>query len=42
MPLIDKYDVYQHLMTYWSDVMQDDVYVIAQESWAAASRSDQG
>jgi type I restriction enzyme M protein len=33
--LIDKYDVYQHLMSYWSDVMQDDVYVIAQDGWQA-------
>lgn len=35
-PLIDNYDVYQHLMTYWAEVMQDDVYIIAQEGWAAA------
>ena len=36
VPLIDKYDIYQHLMTYWAEVMQDDVYIIAQEGWAAA------
>jgi type I restriction enzyme M protein len=36
VPLIDGYDVYQHLMNYWSEVMQDDVYVIAQDGWAAA------
>ena len=36
VPLIDKYDVYQHLMTYWAEVMQDDVYIVAQEGWAAA------
>ena len=36
VPLIDKYDVYQHLMTYWAEVMQDDVYILAQEGWAAA------
>ena len=35
-PLIDKYDVYQHLMTYWAETMQDDVYIVAQEGWAAA------
>ena len=35
--LIDKYDIYQHLMSYWSDVMQDDVYVIAQDGWQANS-----
>jgi type I restriction enzyme M protein len=33
--LIDKYDVYQHLMSYWSEVMQDDVYIIAQDGWLA-------
>ncbi|MDG1898004.1 MAG: hypothetical protein P8J37_24140 [Fuerstiella sp.] len=34
-PLINHYDVYQHLMDYWSDVMQDDVYQIAAEGWRA-------
>ena len=23
-PLIDPYDVYQHLMDYWAETMQDD------------------
>jgi type I restriction enzyme M protein len=36
VPLIDGYDIYQHLMNYWSEAMQDDVYVIAQDGWAAA------
>ena len=27
--LIDKYDVYQHLMDYWTATMQDDCYLIA-------------
>jgi type I restriction enzyme M protein len=27
--LIDRYDVYQHLMNFWFDVMQDDCYLIA-------------
>ena len=31
--LIDKYDVYQHLMSYWSQTMQDDVFVIASDGW---------
>lgn len=35
VPLIDGYDVYQHLMTYWAEVMQDDTYVLAQDGWAA-------
>ena len=33
--LIDKYDVYQHLMDYWNEVMQDDCYYIAIEGWKA-------
>jgi type I restriction enzyme M protein len=28
-PLINKYDVYQHLMDYWFEIMQDDCYLIA-------------
>lgn len=31
--LIDKYDVYQHLMDYWSETMQDDIYLIAVSGW---------
>lgn len=35
VPLLDAYDIYQHLMTYWTEVMQDDVYLIAADGWAA-------
>jgi type I restriction enzyme M protein len=35
MPLLDKYDLYQHLMTYWSDIMQDDMYLISEDGWVA-------
>jgi len=35
--LIDKYDIYQHLMSYWSETMQDDVYMIALDGWKANS-----
>jgi type I restriction enzyme M protein len=34
-PLIDAYDVYQHLMDYWDAVMQDDCYLIAEGGWKA-------
>ena len=34
-PLIDAYDVYQHLMDYWADTMQDDVWMIATDGWQA-------
>ena len=33
--LIDKYDIYQHLMTYWTDTMQDDVYTLVADGWNA-------
>ncbi|MDP2993377.1 MAG: N-6 DNA methylase, partial [Deltaproteobacteria bacterium] len=33
--LIDKYDVYQHLMDYWAGVMQDDCYIVAADGWKA-------
>jgi type I restriction enzyme M protein len=33
--LIDPYDVYQHLMTYWTETMQDDVYMIVVDGWQA-------
>ena len=35
MPLIDKYDVYQHLMDYWAETMQDDCYLIFADGWKA-------
>ena len=31
--LIDKYDIYQHLMEYWNETMQDDMYLIAVDGW---------
>jgi type I restriction enzyme M protein len=34
-PLIDTYDVYQHLMDYWAKTMQDDCYLIATDGWKA-------
>lgn len=33
--LISKYDVYQHLMDYWAEVMQDDFYIISADGWKA-------
>ena len=35
LPLIDAYDVYQHLMTYWVEGMQDDVYMLITGGWQA-------
>ncbi|QTA82709.1 Type I restriction enzyme EcoprrI M protein [Desulfonema limicola] len=33
--LIDKYDVYQHLMDFWNETMQDDCYLITMDEWKA-------
>jgi len=37
-PLVDPYDVYQHLMDYWSGTMQDDVYMLVSDGWKEAPR----
>jgi type I restriction enzyme M protein len=34
--LVSAYDVYQHLMDYWSETMQDDCYLIADLGWRDA------
>ncbi|MGH7929807.1 MAG: N-6 DNA methylase, partial [Candidatus Binatia bacterium] len=34
-PLLDAYDIYQHLMDYWTETMQDDAYLIAADGWVA-------
>jgi type I restriction enzyme M protein len=33
--LIDPYAVYQHLMDYWAETMQDDCYLISVDGWVA-------
>jgi type I restriction enzyme M protein len=38
LQLIDKYDVFQHLMTYWAETMQDDAYIITVDGWGAGSQ----
>ena len=35
-PLIDEYGVYEQLMSYWNDVMHDDVSLIVREGWTQA------
>jgi len=37
-PLLDAYDVYQHLMTYWETTLKDDVYLIAEAGWKDAAK----
>lgn len=35
--LLDKYRIYQLLLDYWAETMQDDVYLVTQDGWAAGS-----
>jgi type I restriction enzyme M protein len=37
VPLVDPYDVYQHLMDYWAETMQDDCYLIAAVGWVGGA-----
>jgi type I restriction enzyme M protein len=36
--LVDPYDVYQHLVDYWAETMQDDVYMIVSDGWREAAK----
>jgi len=37
VPLVDPYDIYQLLMDYWAETMQDDAYFIAADGWLAGA-----
>jgi type I restriction enzyme M protein len=37
-PLLDAYDVYQHLMDYWAATLQDDCYLVAADGWRDAAQ----
>ena len=37
-PLLDQYDVYEQLMTYWHGLMHDDVFLIMNEGWMNAAK----
>ena len=38
--LIDPYGVYQHLMDYWAEMMQDDAWIVASEGYKAIQLAD--
>ena len=38
VPLLDEYDVYEQLMTYWHETMHDDVFLVMSDGWLEASR----
>jgi len=37
-PLIDQYAVYQRLVDYWDETMQDDTHMIAADGWTESAR----
>ena len=38
LPLLNSYDIYQRLMSYWDETMQDDAYLVAADGWVEAAR----
>lgn len=36
--LLDEYDVYEQLMTYWHGTMHDDLYLVMNEGWLNAAK----
>ncbi len=36
-PLVDEYSIFQHLMDYWAETMQDDLYELAADGWEAGN-----
>ncbi len=34
-PLVNKYNIYQILLSYWNETMQDDCYIISSDGWVA-------
>jgi type I restriction enzyme M protein len=37
-PLLDEYDVYERLLSYWHETMHDDVFLIMNDGWVGAAR----
>jgi type I restriction enzyme M protein len=38
VPLLDEYDIYEQLMTYWHETMHDDVVLIMNDGWLEAAK----
>jgi type I restriction enzyme M protein len=38
VPLLDEYDVYEQLMTYWHETMHDDVFLVMSDGWLEAAK----
>ena len=37
-PLLDEYDVYEQLLSYWHELMHDDVFLVMREGWVGAAK----
>lgn len=40
MELVDKYDVYQVLLSYWQETMADDIFILVQDGYGAARETE--
>ena len=40
MELVDKYDVYQVLLSYWQETMADDIFILIQDGYEAARETE--
>jgi len=38
VPLLDEYDVYEQLMSYWHETMHDDVFLVMNDGWLGAAK----
>jgi type I restriction enzyme M protein len=38
VPLLDPYDVYEQLLSYWHETMHDDVFLVMKDGWVGASK----
>jgi type I restriction enzyme M protein len=38
MPLLDEYDIYEQLLSYWHSIMHDDVFLIMNDGWLRAAK----
>jgi type I restriction enzyme M protein len=37
-PLLDEYDAYEQLLSYWHETIHDDVFLVMHEGWVGAAR----
>jgi type I restriction enzyme M protein len=38
LPLVDNYEVYQGLMSFWEETLKDDVYMVIESGWEAGGK----